>query len=46
MHWLAGLMTHSDVGKIKLMWTYELYQLKLSQLRPSSWYSLSALLFL
>lgn len=26
--------------------TYELYQLKVSQLRPSSWYSLSALLFL
>ena len=28
------------------MVTYELYQLKVSQLRPSSWYSLSALLFL
>lgn len=26
--------------------TYELYQLKVSQLRPSSWYSLSALPFL
>lgn len=29
-----------------LVATYELYQLKVSQLRPSSWYSLSALPFL
>lgn len=30
----------------QLIVTYELYQLKVSQLRPSSWYSLSALPFL
>lgn len=38
--------TTSGAGDGKLTATYELYQLKVSQLRPSSWYSLSVLPFL